>query len=86
MSTAGIFLLTFSTWQYSVAVPQCCQVHHNMSSVVGWSGQMETQNWSSSCSELHKIVPLAHVDLHMSTELMVVLTTLGLIVSLGQKA
>ena len=85
LTTVGIFLLTLSTWQYGVTEPDCCYVDPGNTSTSppgSWGGgEGRNVNWSGNCSELHKILPLEGVNLHMSTELLVVLALLGLVVS-----
>ena len=95
LTSSGVFLLAFSTWQFSVTRPDCCQAPLNASGgyrglievatplnvSVGYQGHAEVVNWTSNCSELHKIVPLQSVSLHMSTEVIMVLAILGLVVS-----
>lgn len=81
LTTSGIFLLALSTWQYSVVGPECCRVPSNTSTVLSWYDHTEAHNWSGNCSELHKIVPLQYVSLHMSPDLIIVLAVLGLVVS-----
>lgn len=82
LTTCGVFLLAFSTWQYSITEPQCCYDTGNLSVLASVSGHPagDARNWSGSCSELHKVVPLGDLSLHMSPNLLLALAVVGLVV------
>lgn len=79
LTTSGIFLLAFSTWQFSVEEPHCCYGD----GIVNASALAtdEQQNWNSMCKELHKDMLLGSTGLHLPTTLTMALALLGLVVS-----
>ncbi len=81
LTTIGICLLSFSTWQYTVSPPGCCVDNSNNKSLYlprdEYSGSF---NWSSNCSELDKVTILNQIDLNISPTLNMVLSIIGLTV------
>ena len=70
LTTSGIFLLAFSTWQFSIVEPHCC-----------YGDGRNASSWGHNCSELHKEVLLGSVALHIPQNELITLAILGLVVS-----
>lgn len=83
LTTSGIFLLAFSTWQFSVVEPHCCHSDGSNASSswvqLGDDVMRAGNNWNN-CSELHKEVVLGNVGLHMPSSVVIALALLGLVV------
>ena len=89
LTTGGVCLLAFSTWQYTVFAPTCCYTS-NASITEQFTGENihagsvienSVLNWSSNCSELHKVSILEQVNLHIPPTVNMILAITGLIVS-----
>ena len=79
LTTIGICLLTFATWQYTVYPPDCC--YGNTSQLfAGDVYDSFTVNWNTNCSELHKVTILNQINLHISPTVIMVLAITGLTV------
>ncbi|XP_064405778.1 solute carrier family 15 member 1-like isoform X1 [Halichondria panicea] len=79
LTTIGICLLSFSTWQYTVSPPGCCVANSNNKSVyLSGSEYSGSFNWSSNCSELDKVTILNQIDLNISPTLNMILSIIGL--------
>ena len=78
LTTSGIFLLAFSTWQFGITEPHCC--YGNVSD--GLSSSLTTTHHltSGNCSELHKEVILHNLALGIPESLLIGLALLGLVV------
>lgn len=84
LTTLGVFLLTFATWQYSITEPSCCYAAGNNVSAQALAGVRgegpELLNWNANCSELQKGIILGGVSLHMTPDLILALAVIGLVV------
>lgn len=73
LSTVGIFLLTFASWQLTLTTPHCC-LESNFTDPYYWQALGTQRN----CSDLHKVPILEHLNLHMSPTASTVLALIGL--------
>ena len=78
VSTIGICLMTFASWQYTLQEPGCCY-----DSTVNVIGEFDNGSyWSPNCSELHKVILWKDANLHISPTVNMVLAIIGLTVSI----
>ena len=78
VSTIGICLMTFASWQYTLQEPGCCY-----DSTVNMTGEFDNGSyWSPNCSELHKVILWKDANLHISPTVNMVLAIIGLTVSI----
>ena len=79
VSTIGIGLMMFASWQYTLQEPGCC--YGSTVNVIG--GFDNGSEWNSNCSELHKVILWKDANLHISPTVNMVLAILGLTVSMS---
>ena len=80
LKTAGMFLLAFATWQYSITQPQCCYETGNNTSLAATVVD-DGVAWNNNCSELSKAIILPGASLHLTPNVLIALVLLGLAVS-----
>ena len=76
LASIGIFLLTLSTWQYTITEPQCC--YNTLTHADGHVTML--QNWSGNCTELHRERLWSQASLHMSPDLLMATALIGIVV------
>ena len=81
VSTIGICLMMFASWQYTLQEPGCC--YDSTVNVIG--GFDNGSQWNSNCSELHKVILWKDANLHISPTVNMVLAIIGLTVSVSTK-
>ena len=82
VSTSGLFLLTFSTWQLTLDQPHCCSEANYSSLTVSYQSGLSTGHQSmANCSELNKVTFLEHFNLGISPSLNIALAIVGLMVN-----
>ena len=86
LSTCGLFLLTFSTWQLTLDQPQCCSQANSSSLAtfldqsIGVSSVLSSKS-AINCSELNKVTFLEQLGFGISPTLNIALAIIGLTVS-----
>lgn len=76
ITTVGICLMTFASWQFALDEPSCCCDHDNVTTyALLWD-----TGCTSNCSELHKYTLLDAPHLHISPGLNMFLAITGLVV------
>ena len=86
LSTCGLFLLTFSTWQLTLDQPHCCsQVNSSSLSLVTFLdrsvGVTPALKIATNCSELNKVTFLEQLGFGISPAVNITLAIIGLVVS-----
>ncbi len=83
ITTVGICLMTFASWQYALEEPSCCCDHGNsyVDPTDPTSHLLGDTHCTSNCSELHKYTLLESPRLHISPGLNMFLAIAGLVVS-----
>lgn len=83
VSTCGLFLLTFSTWQLTLDQPHCCfEANYSSLAMLYHSGlSSDHQQSMANCSELNKVTFLEHLGFGISPALNIALAIIGLMVN-----
>jgi hypothetical protein len=86
VSTGGLFLLTFSTWQLTLDQPHCCSEANYSSLAMSHQFGISSSHQQSmaNCSELNKVTFLEHLGFGISPALNIALAIVGLMVSITQ--
>jgi len=79
LTAVGVTLVAFSTWQYTVDPPSCC--YNNYTSRMDNDYLEQSYNWSTNCSEIHKLTILDQINLQISPTINMAIAIIGLIVS-----